>query len=67
MLYEKYYKIEKTVSYVGFTKDHPHDNHSILRLAFRENDEEIKLKLYEYLTEVIGTLIQIFLGIKNKF
>lgn len=67
ILYEKYYNIEKTLSYIGFKKDHPHDNHSILRLAFREHDEEIKLKLYECLMEGIGALAQIFLGIKHKF
>jgi len=67
ILHEKYYKEAKELSYIGFKKDHPHDNHSILRLAFREHDEEIKLKLYECLMEGIGTLVQLFLGIKNKF
>lgn len=67
ILHEKYYNATKTLSYIGFKKDHPHDNHSILRLAFREYDEEIKLKLYECLMEGIGALVQIFLAIKHLF
>ena len=67
LLHEKYYNATKTLSYIGFKKDHPHDNHSILRLAFREHDEEIKLKLYECLMEGIGALVQIFLAIKHPF
>lgn len=67
ILHEKYYNATKTLSYIGFKKDHPHDNHSILRLAFREHDEEIKLKLYECLMEGIGALVQIFLAIKHPF
>lgn len=34
VLYDKYYINEKTVSYCGFKKFHPHDTKSVVRLAF---------------------------------
>jgi DNA-directed RNA polymerase subunit L len=35
-LYDIYYRDLKKLSYVGFKKMHPHDSHSILRMAFIE-------------------------------
>lgn len=34
VLYEKFYQGEKTLTFCGFKKYHPHNNHSIVRLAF---------------------------------
>jgi len=40
ILYEKYYMEEKTLSYCGFKKLHPHDTNSIVRIAyFRKIDK----------------------------
>ena len=36
ILYEKYYKGEKLLTYCGFKKFHPHDEDSTLRLAFSQ-------------------------------
>ena len=35
-LYDVYYRDLKKLSYVGFKKMHPHDNHSILRMGFTD-------------------------------
>ena len=35
-LYDTYYRDLKKLTYVGFKKMHPHDTHSILRVAFTE-------------------------------
>ena len=35
-LYDTYYRDFKKLTYVGFKKMHPHDTHSILRMAFTE-------------------------------
>jgi DNA-directed RNA polymerase subunit L len=35
--YEQYYEKQKTLSFVGFRKEHPSDTKSILRLSFNEN------------------------------
>jgi len=37
MLYDMFYDGEKTLSYVGFKKYHPHDSYSIIRIAHKED------------------------------
>ena len=34
ILHEQYYKKDRELSYVGFIKKHPHDDYSIIRIAF---------------------------------
>ena len=41
ILYEQYYKKDQELSYIGFIKQHPHDDYSIIRLAFTFNDGNI--------------------------
>lgn len=36
ILYEKYYQKEKRLTFCAFRKNHPHDKHSIIRVAFTE-------------------------------
>lgn len=40
ILYEKYYMEEKTASYCGFKKMHPHDTKSIVRLAYHNKTDK---------------------------
>lgn len=44
ILYEKYYQGEKNLSFCGFKKLHPHDTHSIIRIAFVRNSEREDVK-----------------------
>lgn len=37
ILYDIFYMKDKTLTYCGFRKTHPHDNFSIVRIAFAEN------------------------------
>lgn len=39
-LYSKYYEDEKLLSFCGFKKFHPHDTHSVIRIAFNENADK---------------------------
>lgn len=39
ILHEQYYKKDLELSYVGFIKKHPHDDYSIIRIAFSGNDD----------------------------
>jgi len=41
ILHEQYYKKEGKLSYVGFIKKHPHDEDSIIRLAFNKEFADI--------------------------
>ena len=49
LFYDRYFKKNKTFSYVGFIKEHPHDDDSIIRIVFKNeensNEENIKIIL----------------------
>jgi len=45
-LYEKFYQGEKTLSYCGFKKFHPHNPDSILRIAFVEPADKNRARQY---------------------
>jgi len=44
VLHDMFYKKEKKLSYCGFKKFHPHDNESILRIAFHENMDKTEAR-----------------------
>jgi DNA-directed RNA polymerase subunit L len=44
VLYERYYMKDKTISFCGFKKMHPHFTESILRLAFVEPTEKDQIR-----------------------
>ena len=39
ILHEEEYKKNKLLNYVGFIKKHPHDDYSIIRISFNDNNE----------------------------
>lgn len=43
LIYERFYVKEKTVTYTAFKFIHPHDETSILRIAFSESADKIKV------------------------
>ena len=69
ILHEEFYKKSGQLSYVGFIKKHPHDKHSIIRIAFSEdgadtlNQSNIN-KMIQFACD-IG--INIFSNIKEYF
>lgn len=44
LLYDNYYMKENILSYCGFKKFHPHDNESIIRVAFTESGDKTNVK-----------------------
>ena len=40
LLFTNYFTKEKTLQYCGFKKIHPHDSHSIIRMMFKDKDDE---------------------------
>jgi DNA-directed RNA polymerase alpha subunit len=64
-LHSKYYQELKTITYCGFVKLHPHDNDSIIRIAYKELPE--KSLIYQNLKECIHNLIIAFQIIFDKF
>lgn len=65
ILYKKYFVEEETLSYCGFIKEHPHNDYSIIRIAFKnivENNNIISI-----FDVSIKMLIQIFTKIQDNF
>ena len=46
LLYKKYYENENTLSFCGFKKFHPHDTHSVIRIAFNNIADISNVKKY---------------------
>lgn len=71
VLHEEYYKgKEGTVSplsYVGFIKNHPHDEHSIIRFAFKEEDEFNKENIYNLIMYSCIKAQELYDAIKEYF
>lgn len=65
VIYEVYYKQMDLINYIGFKKLHPHDNYSIIRIAF--NNEEPKERVKDILVNSIDKTIEIIEKIKFIF
>lgn len=65
ILYKKYVKEDKTMSYCGFKKLHPHDDYSIIRIAYYDKvDRSVILLNLQTTNEIIK---DIFIFIDNLF
>lgn len=64
-LYEKHYKGDKILSFCGFKKFHPHDNHSVLRIAF--NDKIDRAMVASYLRNASIDAIDLYKKIASYF
>jgi DNA-directed RNA polymerase alpha subunit len=61
MLYSKFYEGAKTLTYCGFKKMHPHDNDSIVRIAFHDatDKEGIKIGLKACIVDAVAVFKKI--------
>ncbi|MAR51042.1 MAG: hypothetical protein CML42_07940 [Rhodobacteraceae bacterium] len=58
VLYENYFKVGN-LTFVGFIKEHPHDNFSIIRVAFPTENKD-NVELYKMLQDSCRILIKIY-------
>ena len=65
LLYTLHYLGDKTLSYCGFRKDHPHNNESYIRIAFKAETEKTIIK--EYLRNVLDEAVRIFTALSEQF
>jgi len=65
LLYTKYYQGETTLTFCGFTKMHPHDTHSIIRVAYK--DSVSVPVILQNLLVVAGDAIAIYERIRQMF
>ena len=68
ILYILHYEGDQTLSYCGFKKFHPHDTHSIIRLAFKDlGGSDAKLYITEYLRNAVTKGVEIYRKIGKAF
>ena len=68
VLHEEYYKKnENLLSYIGFIKNHPHDDYSIIRFAFKEEDDFNKENIYNLVMYSCNRADDIYNAIKEYF
>ena len=69
VLHEQYYKNDSELSYVGFIKKHPHDDYSIIRIAFSSmGDAEFNdTNIYNMMEFAADIGIKLFTNIKEYF
>jgi DNA-directed RNA polymerase subunit L len=65
MLYTKFFEQMKILTYCGFKKMHPHDDYSIIRLAYRDPIDKSGIKIN--LKACIAESIQTFNSVKSIF
>ena len=66
VLHYEYLLNKKTLSYVGFLKPHPHDDHSIIRIAYTSDDNTIEF-IQDLLVNSIIIAQNILTSIKKQF
>ena len=64
LLYDNFYNKDKTLTFCGFQKKHPHDDYSIIRLAFKNSSTIDVVK--EYLQITLSKSKNIFTSIKQN-
>ena len=65
VIFEKYYNGVKNLNFCGFSKLHPHDTTSIVRIAFKENVNVDSVR--NIIKESIEILKTVFKKLKSEF
>ncbi len=64
-LYKQYYLGDKQLSFVGFTKEHPHGDHSIIRVGFKQETDVDVLK--GFISNGVSKLVQTYKEVRKAF
>ena len=69
IIHEKFYEETPVLTYVGFKKPHPHNNDSLLRIAFKNDVEEVDKnnKVANIISSSCDVGINIFTTINSEF
>jgi DNA-directed RNA polymerase subunit L len=65
ILYETYFIEMKTLSYISFSKFHPHHTDGVLRMAFKDNVDKVTVK--NYMFEACNKAQEVFRHIHGLF
>lgn len=64
-LYTQGYMKDGVMTYVGFTKEHPHDDHSIIRIGFKSETDVDTAK--GFINMAVLKLVQVYKEIRKAF
>lgn len=64
-VFAKYFETDKLMSFVGFKKFHPHDNDSIIRVAYKEKVEKNVIR--QHLKTITNTCIDKYTSLGKYF
>ena len=64
-IYTLFYEKQSTLSFVGFRKHHPHDDYSVIRIAFNDETTD-KMAVYQIVREAITFLQSIYQAMKDQ-
>lgn len=67
MLHDRFLNKSKVLTYVGFIKRHPHDDHSIIRIIFKDEEKANKDNIRSLLQSSIDYCIQNYTNISDSF
>lgn len=67
MLHDRFLNKSKVLTYVGFIKRHPHDDHSIIRVVFKDETKANKDNIRSLLQSSIDYCIQNYSNISDSF
>ena len=67
ILHYDYYLQEQVLSYVGFIKFHPHDDYSVIRMAYSDDNQFTNQNIYNMISYVCDSGINIFINLKEHF
>ena len=67
ILYSTLYENKQLLSYIGFVKEHPHYSYGIIRIAYKNTEENMKNVALEHLKFAIKKAKEIFQQISDQF
>ena len=67
MLHDRFLNKTKILTYVGFIKRHPHDDHSIIRVVFKDDTKANTDNIRSLLQSSIDYCIQNYTNISESF
>ena len=67
IIHHDYYLEDQTLSYIGFIKLHPHDDFSIIRMAFTNEELFTNANIYNIIGYICESGINIFTNLKEYF
>ena len=65
ILFTNFFGTGKPLSFCGFKKNHPHDNYSIIRVAFNENEPSQNEVALQYCIQVCNAAEEVFKTVKS--